>query len=177
MNIFQIKGFKRTIKNQGEVVDMSNEPPKKWICWHILNVMRYLILIWVGFFRCSFWGERGDVKLPRLKLVRIMLEISNLARTYIRVYSFRKYTFWYQGLLNFADVSIFCQKLAFFGQTSTFTQSNSMTAVFEIFYSGIRLPDCSKSAINWKNDNGVTVFWNDIIVNFFDVVLFLSFQV
>ena len=39
--------------------------------------------------------------------------------------------------------------------------------------SGIRLPDCSKLAINWKNDNDVTVFRHDVIVNFFDVVLFL----
>ena len=41
------------------------------------------------------------------------------------------------------------------------------------YVSGIRLPDCSKLAINWENDNDVTIFWNDIIVNFFDVVLFL----
>ena len=39
--------------------------------------------------------------------------------------------------------------------------------------SGIRLPDCSNLAINWKNDNDVTVFRHDVIVNFFDVVLFL----
>ena len=39
--------------------------------------------------------------------------------------------------------------------------------------SGIRLPDCSKLAINWKNDNDLTVFRHDVIVNFFDVVLFL----
>ena len=39
--------------------------------------------------------------------------------------------------------------------------------------SGIRLPDCSKLAMNWKNDNDVTVFRHDVIVNFFDVVLFL----
>ena len=39
--------------------------------------------------------------------------------------------------------------------------------------SGIRLPDCSKLAINWKNDNDVTVFRHDVIVNFFDVVFFL----
>ena len=33
--------------------------------------------------------------------------------------------------------------------------------------SGIRLPDCSKLARNWKNDNDVTVFWYDVIISFF----------
>ena len=38
--------------------------------------------------------------------------------------------------LNFADVSLlffFFKKSVFFGKNSTFTQSNSMTAVLEIF--------------------------------------------
>ena len=39
--------------------------------------------------------------------------------------------------------------------------------------SGIRPPDCSKLAKNPKNDNNVTIFRHDVIVNFFDVVLFL----
>ena len=34
---------------------------------------------------------------------------------------------------NFADVSIFCKKLAFFVQKNTFTQSNSVRAVLEVF--------------------------------------------
>ena len=38
---------------------------------------------------------------------------------------------------------------------------------------GIRLPDCSKLALNWKNGNGVTIFQNKSSSNFFDVVLFL----
>ena len=42
--------------------------------------------------------------LPCLKLVRIMLETSILVRKYIHIFSFRKYTFHYQGPLNFADV-------------------------------------------------------------------------
>ena len=33
--------------------------------------------------------------------------------------------------------------------------------------SGIRLPDCSKLAANWKNGNKFTIFQNDVIVNFF----------
>ena len=39
--------------------------------------------------------------------------------------------------------------------------------------SGIRLLDCSKLAVNWKNVNDVKIFRDDVIVNFFDVVLFL----
>ena len=40
--------------------------------------------------------------------------------------------------------------------------------------SGIWLPDCSKLAINEKNDNDATISQNDVIVKYFDVVLFLS---
>ena len=52
---------------------------------------------------------------------------------YKSYHSFRKYTLQFLGPLNFADVSIFCKKLAFFVQKSTFTQSNSVRAVLEIF--------------------------------------------
>ena len=48
-----------------------------------------------------------------------MLESSKLARKYKHICSFRKYTFQYQGPLNFADFSIFfffcfCKKTGFF---------------------------------------------------------------
>ena len=33
--------------------------------------------------------------------------------------------------------------------------------------SGTRLPDCSKLAINLKNDNGITIFRHDVIIKFF----------
>ena len=33
--------------------------------------------------------------------------------------------------------------------------------------SGIRLPDCSKLAVNWKNGKDVVIFRHDIIVKFF----------
>ena len=33
--------------------------------------------------------------------------------------------------------------------------------------SGIRLPDCFKLLINWKNNNDVTIYKNDVIVKFF----------
>ena len=39
--------------------------------------------------------------------------------------------------------------------------------------SGVRPPDCSKLAKNPKNENDVTIFWHDVNVKFFDVVLFL----
>ena len=40
---------------------------------------------------------------------------------------------------------------------------------------GIRLPDCTKLAIKWKNVNDVTILRHGVIVIFFDVVLiFLS---
>ena len=38
--------------------------------------------------------------------------------------------------------------------------------------SGIRLSDCSKSAIGQKNDNGIIICWHEIISNFFDIVVF-----
>ena len=124
-----------------------------------------------------------------------MLETSDLARKYTPILSFRKYTLQYLGPLNFADVSIFLQKLAFFIQKSTFTQSNSVRAMldflvlFSVFarqkvtvneninfadsVSGIWPPDCTKLAKNQENGNDVKIFRQDVIVNFFDVVLFL----
>ena len=39
--------------------------------------------------------------------------------------------------------------------------------------SGIRLPDCSKLAINRKDDNDVTFCRNVVIISFFDIALFL----
>ena len=35
------------------------------------------------------------------------------------------------------------------------------------YASGVRLLDCSKLAIIWENDNDVTIYWHDVIVNFF----------
>ena len=48
-----------------------------------------------GLFRGSFVvGEEGGGKItPCLKLVRVMLETSNLARKYTFICSFRKYNF------------------------------------------------------------------------------------
>ena len=46
-------------------------------------------------------------------------------------------------------------------------------ATFTDCASGIWLLDCSKLAINWKNDNDVTICRHDTIVKFFDVAVFL----
>ena len=62
-----------------------------------------------------------------------MPETWNLVRKYTHICSFRKYTFKYQDPLNFADGIIFLQKSAFFGNNSTFTQSDVVRAVLEIF--------------------------------------------
>ena len=39
--------------------------------------------------------------------------------------------------------------------------------------SRIWFPDCSKLAINRKNDNDITIRWHDVIVTFFYVAVFL----
>ena len=38
---------------------------------------------------------------------------------------------------------------------------------FADYASGIRFPDCSKLVINWRNDNDLTIFQNDVIVKCF----------
>ena len=78
----------------------------------------------------------------------------------------------------------FCKKSAIFGQNITFTQSNSVRAVLEIFLfcfhflydnrlllmkklvlQTMRL-DCSKFAVNRKNSKDVTIFWYEVFVRF-----------
>ena len=88
-----------------------------------------LILIWVGFLGVRFevWGSGVE----GVKLVAVMLQLKILVRKYTHMRSFRKYNFFYQGPLKFADVSIFCNISAFFGKNSTFTQSNSVRAVLK----------------------------------------------
>ena len=74
-----------------------------------------LTLIWVGFLGVRFEvGGEGVKLLPCLKLVKIMLETLNLTRKYTLICSFRKYTFFWLDLLNFADVGIFLQKISVF---------------------------------------------------------------
>ena len=78
-------------------------------------------------------GGRWGKMTPFLKLVRIIIETWNFVRKYTHIFSFRKYTFQYQVPLNSADVSMFCKKLVFFGKNGTFTQSNSVRVVSDIF--------------------------------------------
>ena len=84
--------------------------------------MDFLTLIWVGPLGVCFEGGRGGVvvKLPPAplllcrKLLRIMLETSNLARKYTHICSFTKYIFQYRGSPIFADVSIFLLEISVF---------------------------------------------------------------
>ena len=97
-----------------------------------------LTLIWMGSLRVRFgvraglgWGGGGEVKLL---LVYNPLELCkkawHLVHKYTHACSFRKHYFQFQEPLHFADVSrFFCCK------SSNFTQSNSMRAVLEIFWS------------------------------------------
>ena len=143
----------------------------------------------MGFLGVRFEMEGG--KITRcLKLVRIMPETSNLVSKQINICSLRKYTFSYQGPFNFADISIFLQKITDFWQKQyLYLQQQYESCVrdflvqfsffvrwkitinenisFTEYTSGTRLPDCSKLAINWKNDNGVTIFRHNVIVKLF----------
>ena len=90
-------------------------------------------------FRLIWWIFQKSLRFNHRLLIfgyfnsrkNVILETWNLKHTHI--FSFRKYTFWYQGPLNFADVRIFLQKLVLFGKNSTFTQSNSVRPALEIF--------------------------------------------
>ena len=88
----------------------------------------------MGFLGVHFEVVGGGKITLCLKPIRIVLETSNLTRKYTPIFSFRKYNCLCLGLLNFADVIIFLQKIAFFVQKSAFTKSNSVKAVLEIFY-------------------------------------------
>ena len=65
-----------------------------------------------GLFRGSFWGGGMGKTIPPpcLKLGRITLETWNLVRKFTYIFGLRRYNFQYQGLLNFAYVSIFFAK-------------------------------------------------------------------
>ena len=70
---------------------------------------------------------------------------------------------------NKATVWELCQR--FFSSVFSFCKIKAITINenigFTDYASGIRLSNSSKMAINRKNDNGVTVFRHDVIVNFF----------
>ena len=156
-----------------------------------------LTLIWVGFLGVRFEVVGGEVKLsPSLKLVRIILEASNLARKYTSICSFGKYIFQCLGPFNFADVSIlqqrnivFSRKRYLYSKQQCESCVKDFLVLFSVFVrqkisitenltfadsvSRIRPLNYSKLAKNPKNDNDVTIFRHDVIVKIFDVVLFL----
>ena len=81
----------------------------------------YLTLIWMGFFRGSFWGEGGGTITLCLKLARVTLETSNFARNYTHKLVSEKISFIATSLLILLLSAFFGQKLTLFGQNSTFT--------------------------------------------------------
>ena len=90
-----------------------------------------LTLIWVGILGVRFEVGMGENYLALsppppsyLKLFRIILETWNLVRKYTHTCSFRKYVFWCRH---------FFQKISNFGKNGSFTQSNSVRALLEIF--------------------------------------------
>ena len=68
-----------------------------------------------------------------LKLVRIMLETSNLALKYIQICSFKNIPFSIKVFLVLLMLAFFLQKVRFFSKNNTFNQSNSLRALLEIF--------------------------------------------
>ena len=116
-----------------------------------------------------------------------MLEASNLTRKYTPISSFRKYTFYCLGALNFADVSIFQQKnivlcpkkylyskqqcesciRGFLVLVSVFVRQKvtiTENIIFADSVSGIQPLNCSKLTKNQKNDNDITVSWHGVIM-------------
>ena len=129
-----------------------------------------------------------------------MLEASNLARKYTPICSFRKYTFQCLGPLNFADVSIFLQKISVFcpkkylySKQQCESCVRDFLVLFSVFVrqkvaitenitfadsvSGIRPLDCSKLAKNLQNDNDVIIFRHDGNIKFFLTLFCFSCQV
>ena len=114
-----------------------------------------------------------------------MLETWNLVRKYIYKSSLRKCTFQNQEPLNYTNVSICFRKnsvffvkkvhllkaiiLSFSKMKGTINKSVN----FSDYASGIVLPYYSKLALTEKNDNEVTIFRHDVIINFFEVQVFL----
>ena len=129
-----------------------------------------------------------------------MLETSDLAGNCTPICSFGKYTLQCLGPLNFANVSIFLQKISVFcpkkylySKQQCESCVRDFLVLFPVFVrqkitvtenltfadsvSGIRPPDCSKLTRNPKSDNDVTIFRHDINVKFFLTWFCFSLQV
>ena len=90
-----------------------------------------LTLIWVGFLGvCSFfWGGGGGGKItPSLKLVRILLETWNLVRKCVSTHTYKVL----ENTSFSTKVLLILLMWAFFWESSTFTESNSVRFLLEI---------------------------------------------
>ena len=97
------------------------------------------VCVFVPVCMCVCWGGGGCVKLPLrpscLKLC-LKLQISHV-RTNKYLVS-ENIPFSTKVLLILLMLAFFCNKLAFFGQNSTFTQSYSVRVTFEILQSSFQ---------------------------------------
>ena len=147
----------------------------------------------IGYFIRLLWGgEEGWVKCPScVKLVRIILETLNLVRKYTHICSARTIyllLFSTKALLILLMSAVFSKKSAFLAKIVLLLKAvvwefKNFLALFSVFViekvainenksftqyaSRIWLLDCSKLAINWKNDTDATLFQNKVMVNFF----------
>ena len=93
-NKFFLNQERRTYSGQIYFFHISNILHLKFNTFYFSSSWSILTLIWLGFLGvCVEVGRGGGKITPCLKLVRIMLEPSNLARKYTHICSFRKYTF------------------------------------------------------------------------------------
>ena len=98
-----------------------------------LYIVFKLNLIWVGSLVVCFEVRGGKITLC-LKRVRIVLQTWNLFRKYTHKFSSRKCIFTTKAFLTLLMSDfIFYKKSAVFEKSSTFTQSNSLKVVLEIF--------------------------------------------
>ena len=132
------------------VFTLNNVLTKKRICVkHKSLQSNNLLSLFLRMFRirnllfCN-WGEwrkkwkHDSTSVPHLQITNLLELCQKLETWYINTHicSFRKYTFQYQDLLNFTDVSIFLTKNQhFFAKYVASIQSNSMKVVLEIFQS------------------------------------------
>ena len=124
-----------------------------------------------------------------------MLQTSNLVRKHNHRCSFKKYIFQQQDTVNFADVSIFLQKISSFYKKQYLYSKHQYESwisdylvLFSVFVrqkvtvkenvrfsdytSRLPLLDCFKLAINPKNDNDVTNSDLTPSSDFFDIPVF-----
>ena len=141
MVIFTFSCFRPKIPFMGEF-GLKIQNCLKWnlVPRPICRIWWWCSLFFISYWKCSFWvNSVQKIKIfslnwnlvtrligsfstrntlfgyiPCLKLVRVTLETWNLARKYTFICSLKKYTFQYQGPFNFADVSIFLQKISVF---------------------------------------------------------------